>query len=242
MEGSKLHLRTSSLLEPRYPTAGAADQAVSERPSVSSATTRGLVLRGQQGCRSPEDRSELCPHAPKQARHGLPGPTEGHPQTTPATSCQDPPGDAPKPRQPPPARAHRGTPHHVQGLAHQHTHTCTFPRTRSQAHTHSLAGRGMTPLLGDVHRTPLGVKADVVPPSQGGALWLDGAGWLLICMLDPENHGGERRACAARSGPSSPSADSRPSTAPPLQARGLPGPVEGGSLFLWRTPHPAPLL
>lgn len=168
VEGSKLHLRTSSLLEPRYPTAGAADQAVSERPSVSSATTRGLVLRGQQGCRSPEDRSELCPHAPKQARHGLPGPTEGHPQTTPATSCQDPPGDAPKPRQPPPARAHRGTPHHVQGLAHQHTHTCTFPRTRSQAHTHSLAGRGMTPLLGDVHRTPLGVKADVVPPSEGG--------------------------------------------------------------------------
>ena len=61
-------------------------------------------------------------------------------------------------------------------------------------------------------------------------------------MWGPENHGGQRRACAACSGPSSPSADSRLSTAPPLQARGLPGPVEGRSLFLWRTPHPAPLL
>ena len=146
VEGSKLHLRTSSLLEPHYPTVGAADQSVSERPSVSSATTRGLVLRGQG--------------AIAHLRIGLS--SARTPQNRPATACQGPLRDTPKPCQPPPARAHRGMPHHIQGPARQHTPTCTFPCTRAGVHSltdsHPLVGWDDTPPR-RCPPHPLGVKA-----------------------------------------------------------------------------------
>ena len=101
----------------------------------------------------------------------------------------------------------------------------------------------MTPLLGDVRHIPLGVEADVVPPSQGGALWMEGAGWLLICTWDSENRGREWQACGCPVWTQlwvCGQLPQRPSPTMLLQAWGLPAPVEGGSWLLWRTSQPRP--
>lgn len=119
----------------------------------------GTVLRGQPGRRSSEDGSELCLHAPIQARHSLPGPTRGRHTT-------------------------------FRGL---------LADTRVQVCPHRLTptrwlGGGMTPLVGDIRCTPLRVEAAVVPLLQGGAVWLEGAGWPLSCTWGPESHRRERQA------------------------------------------------
>lgn len=159
-----------------------------DRVIVGTPTSRRALLT-RRGARDPlyvlPQLGDWCSEASGAIAHLRVGLSSAcTPPTRPATACQGPPGAAP-PRS--------GT----CSLTHTHMHVPT--RLRGCTRPHRLTptrwlGGGMTPLLGDVHRTPLGVEADVVPPSQGGAVWLEGAGWLLICTWDPENHGLERQA------------------------------------------------